>query len=87
MNILDLKLEEKEGFVLKLVQFKKLTENAIWSVVLKLLEENHCTTTLEVKIELRKRGYWAIQEEVSFEMAKMEFPFFEKGNYRVYYRG
>lgn len=42
-----------------------ITKDIVKDVAEELMEENGQTTTLEVKEELRKRGYFAVQKEVS----------------------
>lgn len=42
-----------------------LTQDVVRDVANKLIDANGSTTNLDVKNELRKRGYWAIQADVS----------------------
>lgn len=42
-----------------------ITKDIVKDVAEDLMEKNGQTTTLEVKDELRNRGYWAVQDEVS----------------------
>ena len=52
-----------------------ITSDIVKEVAEKLMESNGQTTTLEVKKELRNRGYWAKQKEVSdlmFDLSNTE---------------
>lgn len=42
----------------------KLTRNVVLATALSLIADNGKTTTLEVKTDLRKQGYWARESEV-----------------------
>ena len=42
----------------------KLTRNVVLATALSLIADNGKTTTLEVKSDLRKQGFWARQSEV-----------------------
>jgi hypothetical protein len=65
-----------------------LNEQAVKDIFLDLLKENGKTTTLEVKMELRKKNFLANQEDVSEYLQKIsqdesiDFDF--NGRYRTY---
>ena len=42
-----------------------LTKDAVYDVAMELMKNTGSTTSLEVKEELRKKDYWALQKEVS----------------------
>jgi|GEM_PF-2259582 len=54
----------------------------------RLLLSNGRTTTLEVKLELRRQGYIAYQSDISFFMdqlaAELDWPYTSNGRNRVY---
>lgn len=45
--------------------FKTVKENDVKEVLINLLDENGSTTALDVKKLLRKKGFWALQKNVS----------------------
>ena len=63
---------------------KSLTTLDVKTVADELIASNGTTTTLEVKNELRTRGFWAVQTEVSAEMSSLGYPFTDNSGYRTY---
>ncbi|HRK74037.1 MAG TPA: hypothetical protein PLL64_07160 [Rhodothermales bacterium] len=50
---------------------KKISVSAVREAAHQLMKDNGTTTTLEVKLTLRQRGFWAVQMEVSAIMEKV----------------
>jgi hypothetical protein len=67
---------------------KNLVKSDVYDVALDLIEENGSTTTLDVKNELRTRGFFAKQADVSEFMlevaAEEKWDFTYNGVHRVY---
>lgn len=70
------------------MSYKTLTRDVVRDVAKDLLESNNTTTTLEIKQELRKQGYWAKQDDVSTHMDNIYFnenwTYTDNGGHRVY---
>ncbi|RRA99741.1 hypothetical protein [Larkinella rosea] len=68
---------------------KKINQQAVRMAATTLILAEGSTTTLDVKIHLRKRGYQAYQSDVSdllFAVAQGEnWAMNDNGTYRVYY--
>ena len=71
--------------LIKSIEFKKLSQEAVKIVADYLILINGQTTTLEGKNELRKAGYWARQKKVSKLMASQFENFAENNLYRIYF--
>jgi hypothetical protein len=69
--------------------YKTLEKTDIESVFEDLLDKNSQTTSLEVKEELRNKGFWATQAVVGTELRKIadekECDWNFNGTYRIYY--
>lgn len=67
---------------------KQLTKSDVYDTAMDLIEDNGTTSTLEVKMELRNRGFFAKQADVSefmLEIADEEkWSFTYNGVHRVY---
>lgn len=67
---------------------KTLTKADVFDVASDLIEQNGSTTTLDIKNELRKRGFFALQADVSQHMMDVcdeeGWSFSVSGNHRVY---
>ncbi|MBL7977092.1 MAG: hypothetical protein JNN12_02040 [Bacteroidetes Order II. Incertae sedis bacterium] len=50
---------------------KKISVSAVRKAAYQLMQDNGITTTLEVKLALRERGFWAVQTEVSAIIEKV----------------
>jgi len=65
------------------------TRDEVKEVFLELLEENETTTSLEVKEELRNRGFWATQQEIGplvRDIGDEEGTYWDfNGSYRTYH--
>lgn len=70
------------------MDYKTLTRDDIQDVFEELLATNGHTTSMEVKEELRKKGYWATQQVVGPALqelaAENEIDFSFNGRYREY---
>lgn len=68
---------------------KSLTSSDVLSVATELISKNGSTTTLEVKLELRNRGFYATQKEVSSTMDGLDLlgklSFTNNGVWRTYF--
>lgn len=67
---------------------KKINKNIVRRTAENLILNNDCTTTLEVKLALRNRGYFALQNEVSAIMDELLeeniFEYWCNGVFRIY---
>ena len=72
-------------------KLKALNINSVQSVAEALMAKNGATTTLEVKNQLRKEGFFALQAEVSAAMDFLawenDWTFSSNGQYRTYHFG
>jgi hypothetical protein len=70
--------------------YLQLSENDVNDVMIQLLDKNEKTTSMEVKEELRNRGYWATQAIIGPTMQKIAdvngIVFDFNGTYRTYYK-
>jgi hypothetical protein len=71
-----------------MTRFSRLTAGAVRAAAVLAAAETGTTTTLDVKRELRDRGYWAVQSDVSFLMAQVAsaagWPWWDLGGFRLY---
>jgi len=69
-------------------KYSTVTKDAVRDVAEDLMRSNDTTTTLDVKTELRNRGYWATQPEVSKFLRELadekDYDFTTNGIYNVY---
>jgi hypothetical protein len=72
------------------MQYQNLDRADVESVMNDLLNKNGQTTSLEVKEELRNRGFWATQAVVGTTLQEIaednDVPFDFNGVYRTYYQ-
>ena len=65
-----------------------LSAAAVRAAALLSAADTGTTTTLDVKRELRDRGYWAVQSDVSFWMDAVAsasgWPWWDLGGFRLY---
>ena len=54
-------------------QLKNLNRKAVKKVALKIIKEKGLVTTLEIKLALRHKGYFAQQQQVSNYMDKLAY--------------
>jgi hypothetical protein len=70
-------------------QYRTVTKDAIREVADLLIRRDTSTTTLDLKLELRRRGFWAQQRQVSQVMIDLAdegcFTFTSNGIYRTYF--
>ena len=71
-----------------MTRFSRLTASAVRAAAILAATEAGTTTTLDVKRELRDRGYWAVQSDVSFLMEQVAsasgWPWWDLGGFRLY---
>ena len=71
-----------------MTQFSRLTARAVRSAAHLAAAPTGTTTTLDVKRELRDRGFWAVQADVSVLMAQVAsaegWPWWDLGGFRLY---
>ena len=71
-----------------MTRFSRLTASAVRAAAILAAAPTGTTTTLDVKRELRDRGYWAVQSDVSFLMEQVAsasgWPRWDLGGFRLY---
>ena len=71
-----------------MTRFSRLTAAAVREAARLDAAHTGTTTTLDVKRELRDRGYWAVQSDVSFLMDQVAsacgWPWWDLGGFRLY---
>ena len=71
-----------------MTRFSRLTADAVRAAAILDASTTGTTTTLDVKRELRDRGYWAVQSDVSFLMEQIAsasgWPWWDLGGFRLY---
>ena len=71
-----------------MTRFTRLTASAVRAAAQFAAAETGTTTTLDVKRELRDRGYWAVQADVSRLLADVAassgWPWWDLGGFRLY---
>jgi hypothetical protein len=72
------------------MSYNQLSQSDVETVVNELIDKNGSTTSLEVKEELRNRGFWATQAIVGVAMREIadsgSIPWDFNGRYRTYYK-
>lgn len=71
-----------------MTRYTSLTDRAVRAAAVLDAERTGTTTTLDVKRELRDRGYWATQSDVSRRLARIAsgegWPWWGMGRFRLY---
>lgn len=71
-----------------MTRFSRLTLEAVHAAAVLDAATTGTTTTLDVKRELRDRGYWAVQSDVSVLMEQVAaahgWPWWDLGGFRLY---
>ena len=71
-----------------MTRFTPLSADAVRSAALLSAADTGTTTTLDVKRELRDRGHWAVQSDVSVLMDAVAsasgWPWWDLGGFRLY---
>jgi len=71
-----------------MTRFSRITADAVRAAAILDAATTGTTTTLDVKRELRDRGYWAVQSDVSFLMEQIAsasgWPWWDLGGFRLY---
>lgn len=71
-----------------MTRFSRITAQAVHAAAVFDAATTGTTTTLDVKRELRDRGYWAVQSDVSFLMDQIAsasgWPWWDMGGFRLY---
>ena len=71
-----------------MTRFSRITADAVRAAAILDAASTGTTTTLDVKRELRDRGYWAVQSDVSFLMDQIAsasgWPWWDLGGFRLY---
>lgn len=71
-----------------MTRYASLTDRAVRAAAVLDAERTGTTTTLDVKHELRDRGYWATQADVSLRLARVAsregWPWWKMGAFKLY---